>query len=96
MADAGVVDQNIQPGPGRKHGLRDTPAIVLAGHVQRQKLRLALFRSDVFSDRASALFVAVGYKHKGARLCEGLRDGRADAGAGAGDQADFVVESEHG
>ena len=95
MADPGVVDQNIQSAFRRNHSSPDTLAVLLAGHVQRQKFRLPVLRFDFFTDRASALFITIGDEDEraGSRKSSGNRC--PDAGTGARDQGDFVLEAEH-
>src|SRR6266487_3641215 len=96
MTDAGIVDQNIQSAFRRNRSSRDTLAILLAGHVQRQKFRAPFLPLDFFSDRASALFITIGDEDEGTRLSKGFGNSGPYTGAGSRDQRDFVLEVEHG
>src|SRR6185503_830540 len=70
-------------------------AILLAGHVQWQKLRVPAGRLDFFSDRATAPFIAIGDEDERASSRKSLGNRGADSRTSTRDQRDLVLETEH-
>ena len=95
VADAGVVHQHIHSSLAVENCFRDALAILFARHIQREKFGLAFLRFESAGRFASAFFVAVGDEYKCAGARERFRNCRANAGARARDEGDFVLEVEH-
>ena len=94
-ADAGAVDQDIQPTPGSdrlSHGGGD---LLRLADVERQRQRRATCRCDLLDDVGSRILIQIGHGHRSARVRKGERDGSSDAGASAGDQGNAILKQLH-
>ena len=94
--DARVVHEHVEPAETRLHRLAHALAIRLAADIQREELALPAGGAQALHRLGARLLIAISDEDKRARLRERGGDGRADAGAGPGDEGDFIFQRKHG
>ena len=87
MAEAGVVDQHVDPSEGIHRLVCEPQAVRRRGEVRDQRPP-----ADLAGDVGSACHVAAVHQDPSARRSETDRGGAADSGRCAGDQHDSVVQ----
>lgn len=91
VTDSGIIDEDIAAAVVFiEHHLNEAPAILRAGDIGLVDFGFTTGRQDKFQSIGGGGFIAVGEVDQSALGGEGLGDGGPDAGAGSGDDGDFV------
>ncbi len=94
--DAGIVDQDRDLTDLARDLLGDREAILALRHVERETLGFTAGTADLAGRVACGLGVDVEQHDARALTREAGRDRAADAGGGAGDDGDVILEKGHG